>query len=149
MERVHYLAAEIFGYSYDHYQEKIEMGHTRFTKYMPEDVMVMELAEKTNWSDKELADKLDIDLDKAVDYKKALINAKRIVDAENSMKSYIEGVKESIDSVVESGIENEQDINKLVSQILYRTADFGFLLKNEGDELWQYSEMLRDYKGAK
>ena len=149
MERVHYLAAEIFGYSYDHYQEKIEMRHIRFTKYMPEDVKVMELAEKENWSDEELADKLDIDLDKAVDYEKALINAKRIVDAENAMRSYIEGIKESIDSVVESGIENEQDINKLVSQILYRTADFGFLLKNEGDELWQYSEMLRDYKRAK
>ena len=145
MEREHFLAAEIYGYSYDHYQEKIEMGHIRFTKIMPEDARLVEIADKENWSDEKLAEKLEVNLDKIEYYKKALNYAKRIVDAENSMKSYIESIKVSVETAVDSGIEDEHDINNLVSQILFRTADFGFLLKDEGNELWQYSKKLRDY----
>jgi len=145
MNRVHYLAAEMHGYSYEHYQEKLEMRHIRFTKHMPDYVKVMELAEKEQWSDEMLADKLEVDLDKVGDYKKSFILAKRIVDSENSAKSYIEGIKASVKIAVDSGITDEQDINNLVSQILYRTVDFGFLLKNDKKELHQYSRILKDY----
>lgn len=33
-----YLAAEMYGYSYDYYQDKVDIRHERFTKYMSEDV---------------------------------------------------------------------------------------------------------------
>lgn len=42
MKRYEYIAAEIFGYSYGHCHEKIEIEKPRFTKYMPSDVKQLE-----------------------------------------------------------------------------------------------------------
>ncbi len=38
MRRIHPLAAEVFAYSYDHYQDHLEIGNARFTRYMPDDI---------------------------------------------------------------------------------------------------------------
>lgn len=146
MKRVHYIAAEMFGYSYDNYYEKVEMGHIRFTKYMPDNVRMMEKAEKEQWSDVRLAKQLEVEIGKLVEFKSAYADAVRIVDADNSANAYIEGIKQSLKNAIEAGLESEADFNQLVSQILYRTADLSLLLREEEKELWEYSQIFRDWE---
>ncbi len=45
MRRIHSLAAEVFGYSYDHDQDHLEVGNTRFNRYVPDDIRTFERAE--------------------------------------------------------------------------------------------------------
>ena len=143
MNRVQYLAAEVFGYSYDHYQEKVEMRHIRFTKYMPNTIRQLEKAESDSISDIKLAEIVEIDVDKIKGLKEAFENAKRIVDTKNAGVSFENGVRASVKNFMEK--ENIQGVNveNLVEQIFYRAADLGFLLKEENKELSDYSEMLR------
>lgn len=146
MKRVHYIAAEMFGYSYENYYDKVTMGHIRFTKYMPDDVKAVEQAEQEEWSNERLAKKLNVSVSKLEVVRAAYIDAVKLVDAGDSVDKYIEGVIQSVKNAVEIGLKSEVDINQLVSQILYRTSDLSFLLREEEDELWTYSEKLRDWE---
>jgi len=143
VNRIHYLAAEVYGYSYDNYQEKVEMGHVRFTKYMPQAIKILEKAEIEPISNSELAKKLEIEVDKIDEWKEAYKRAKEIVDAGSAGASFKTGVRETVKNYVEEDKINKESIDALVEQILYRTADFGNLLKRENKELYEYSEMLR------
>lgn len=42
MKRYDYIAAEMFGYSYSHYQDKIDIGNRRFYRIMPNEVKLLE-----------------------------------------------------------------------------------------------------------
>jgi DNA-directed RNA polymerase specialized sigma subunit len=143
MNRIQYLSAEIYGYSYDNYQEKVEMRHVRFTKYMPQTIKILEKAELKPISDADLAKKLEIEIDKIEEWKEVYKSAKMVVDAGNAGDSFKIGIKETVKNFVEEEKMNEEKINELVEQILYRTADFGFLLKRENKEISDYSEMFR------
>ena len=45
---------------------------------------------------------------------------------------------------IEKGLNSGKDIDDLVGQIAYRTADLAYLLDMEEKELSDYSELLRD-----
>ena len=68
--------------------------------------------------------------------------AKQIVDAENPAESFRTGVRFSIQDALAGGL-NDKAIETLVTQICYRAADLGFLIKQEGTSLARYSEDLR------
>ncbi len=55
LTRKQMLAAEVFGYSYDHYADHLGIGHERFEKLMPDDIDVLEQAEQEGWDAKRLA----------------------------------------------------------------------------------------------
>ncbi len=46
MKRIHFLAAEIWGYSFAWYAGKVEMDHERFTEVMPDMVRTIARAEE-------------------------------------------------------------------------------------------------------
>lgn len=60
MKRYDYLAAELFGYSYQHYQEKLEIRHPRFSKYLPNVVRTLEKGINESWSDEKIANEIEI-----------------------------------------------------------------------------------------
>jgi len=143
MKEIHYLAAEVYGYSYDNYQEKIEMGHVRFTKYMPDSIRILIKAENENWDDEKLANKLEIDIDQVNSWKNSFRNAQSIVKGEHAGDSFKIAIRKTILDAVESGLSNDEEIETLIEQIYYRTNDFGFLLNKEGRKVSDYSIYLR------
>lgn len=142
MERIHYLAAEIFFYSYDNYDGHLGIND-RFDRLMPDDARLLDSALDGDIDAKALAKKLKMTEDDLIDYLQRTKNARKIVDAENLAEGFREGVKQSIQHALKKGIDNEADIDALVSQICYRAADLGFRLKQNGERLEQYSEDLR------
>jgi len=65
------------------------------------------------------------------------------VYAGNAEASFREAIKASILLSIESGLNSEENINKLVDQICYRTSDLAYLLDLEEKELSDYSGSLR------
>jgi hypothetical protein len=53
-------------------------------------------------------------------------------------------VRYSIQHAVEQGLGDKASIERLVTQICYRAADFGFRLDMEGKRLSHYSQELRE-----
>jgi len=58
-------------------------------------------------------------------------------------------VKYSIRHAIEDGLETNEDIDMLVTQICYRAADLAVLLEIEDKQLSDYSRELRREKGVK
>lgn len=143
MEKIYHLAAEMFGYSYEHYSENLEMRLIRFTKYMPDDIKILQDNERKNYSDSELADMLEIDIDLVQNYKDKYEKAKRIVNAKHAAESFMISVKESIRFSIDKGLSEDEDIDKLLVQIGYNVVDFGFLLDKEEKEIKDYNDYLK------
>ena len=51
MERKHLLAAELNAYSFANYADHLGIGNNRFEMYMPDEVLLLERAEREGWSD--------------------------------------------------------------------------------------------------
>ncbi len=148
MNRYRYIAAEMYSYSYDEYQRKLSSGNTRFTKYMPESVEIIEKAIEENWDHKKIAKVLEIDLENVSEWITSFLYAKEIVDSKHAGEAFRNGVKRSVLFAVEVGLDSEEKINELIEQICYRAADFGYLLKKEKKQMDDYSEYLRfDHNG--
>ncbi len=145
MTKKHLLAAELFHYSYDHYDDHLEGGNLRFTKLMPRDIEVMQRAEKENWTHKQIAKAIEIDEERVPGWLESWERAKDIVNAVNPSESFRKGVKYSIIDALREGLslEDNEKIDDLVIQICYRAADLGYLLDREGAKLSDYSEWLR------
>jgi len=131
MKRYDYLAAELFGYSYYHYQDKLDIGHIRFTRYMPNMVRDLERGINASWSDEKIAEKLDIELDQVSDFKESYHRATNIVDKNPPLRMFEEGIKSVIEIVFENDEFSEELKGKLVDQLMYRAKDFEFRLKEE------------------
>ncbi len=142
MKRVHYLAAEIFFYSYDNYDGHLGVCD-RFDRTMPDCARLLYAALDGEFDAKELAAKLEVTEDDLIEYLQRTRNARRIVDSDSAAEGFREGVKQSIQHAFEKGIEGEAAINALVGQICYRAADLGFLLKQNGQRLEEFAEELR------
>jgi hypothetical protein len=142
------LAADLFGYSYAHYADHLGdlpgEGNVRFERLMPEDVKVLERAERENWKPARLAKALEIAEDKVERYREMYRQAKDIVDAPTPAESFRRGVRHSIENAMQEGLSNARDVEKLVTQICYRAADLGYVLDAEGEQLSDYSEELRE-----
>ena len=147
MERIHYLAAEIFFYSYDNYDGHLGINE-RFDRLMPEDARLLDAALEGNFDSKDLAKRLDVDEDGLIDLLARAKNARKIVDADSPAHGFREAVKQSIEYAVKRGLDNPAAVEALAGQICYRAADLSFLLKANGERLEQYSEELRHEKSA-
>ncbi|MGI9550277.1 MAG: hypothetical protein ACR2MT_03680 [Aurantibacter sp.] len=143
MKKEELLAAEVYGYSYQHYQEKLEMGHPRFKKLMPEKISILEKAEKENWEEEKLSKALDIPSEHLPGLLDNFRQAIDIVDSSNSAESFRKSLKHSIKNALSEGLNSEKEIEALATQICYRTADLGYLIDQKGKKLTDYSEDLR------
>ena len=143
MSKKYLLAAETFSYSYANYADHLGIN-ARFDEYMPDDIDIIERVVNAKEGAAELAKKLDVELDIAQGILSSYLTAKDIVFAENAEASFRKGIKASILISLESGLNSEEEINKLVRQICYRTSDLAYLLDLEEKELTDYSETLRD-----
>lgn len=142
MKRIHYLAAEIFFYSYDNYDGHLGIND-RFDRMMPDDARLLDAALDGDFDAKDLAAQLKVTEDDLIEYLQRAKNARKIVDADSPADGFREGVKQSIQHALEKGIDDEAAIDALAGQICYRAADLSFRLKQSGERLEQYSEGLR------
>ena len=146
MNRYHLIAAELYGYSYAHYADKLDIGNERFRTYMPDDARTLEKAVKESWPLSKLARKLEVDEAECAKLLEAYAEAVQIVDGSDPAESFRRGVRTSIKNAVEQGLQTEHDIEQLVVQICYRAADLAFNLDQEGTRLSRYSAALREEK---
>lgn len=146
MKRRHLLAAEVYAYSYAHYQDRL--GNPRFSRLMPQDMDVLEKAELGGWPLKRLAKALECSEDEAEHARQAFQRAREVVDAPNPAESFRRGVRQSIEYALEKGLRTPEEVEALVVQVCYRAADLGFLLDQEGSTLSDYSRLLRREPGV-
>ena len=137
------LAAEIHGYSYDNYENHLGIGNIRFEKLMPDDVDILERAEREGWDSSRLAKALDIPEENVASFRRLYRKAKEIADAPTPAEAFRRGVRHSIQYAVEEGLGDVGSIERLVTQICYRAADFGFCLDTQGQRVLDYSWDLR------
>ena len=144
LSRKKMLAAEVYGYSYANYEDHLGIGNLRFEKLMPDDVDILEKAEREGWGSSRLAEALDIPEERVAGFQRSYQEAKEIVDAPTAAESFRRGVRISIQYAIEEGLGDKGSIERLVTQICYRAADFGFRLDMEGRRLSDYSDELRE-----
>lgn len=142
VKRIHYLAAEVFFYSYDNYDDHLGINE-RFDRSMPDHARLLESGLDGKIDAGDLAAKMEISEDDVIEFLQRAKNARKIIDAESPAEGFREAVKQTIQTALEGGVKDEADIESLVGQICYRAADLGFLLKKSGERLEQYSEELR------
>jgi len=142
MERKHFLAAELFAYSFANYADHLGVND-RFDKYMPDEVSVLETAERENWSDDRVASALKCDVAAVPGWRVRFRRAVAIVDAPTPAESFRRAVRDSIVQAVEEGLDAEVATERLVTQVCYRAADLAVLLQQTGTTLDHYSEELR------
>ena len=137
------MAAEIYGYSYANYEDHLGIGNIRYEKLMPDDVDTLEMAEQEGWDSSLIAQALDIPEERVASFQRSYQEAKEIVDAPTLAESFRRGVRYSIQYAVEQGLGDTGSIERLVTQVCYRAADFGFRLDMEKKRLSDYSKELR------
>lgn len=143
MTRKQLLAAEVFGYSFANYQDHLGIGNERFERLMPAAAMVLEQATRDSWPLPRVAAELDTDEENAQDLLDAYRRAIVVIDAPNAAEAFRNAVRFTIRNGTAEGLSTEEAIEKLVTQICYRTADLAYLLDREGKRLSRYSRHLR------
>ena len=133
----------MFCYSYANYHDHLGIGNIRFETLMPDTAEIVEQAAKDDWPLDRLAQKEEIDTDEAAARLAVLRNAIEIVDAENPAESFRNAVWQVIKRVAEEGLNGDQAIEDLVTQVCYRASDLAYLLQQEGKPLSRYSRHLR------
>jgi len=143
LDRRYLLAAEIYGYSYDYYED--HLGNVRFDELMPRQVDTLERAEGESWDDARLAATLEMGAGEIPALRDLYRRAVSIVDAPTPAESFRRGVRFSIQDALREGLDlnNEEAVERLVGQICHRAADLGYLLEVSGEPLAVYSEELR------
>ncbi|HEY0372290.1 MAG TPA: hypothetical protein VGD79_09830 [Thermoanaerobaculia bacterium] len=146
LDRWKLLAAEIYGYSYDHYAG--HEGNLRFDRYMPDDVRIVDRALRESWPLNRVAKELERSEEEAGLLLNAFRDALEVVDAPTPAESFRRSVRQAIQRALAEGVESEEEIEALVIQICYRAADLSFLLRARGEPLHQYSDLLRREPGV-
>ena len=142
MERKHFLAAEMFAYSFANYADHLGIND-RFDKYMPDEVSLLETAERENWPDDRLARALECDVADVPGWRERFRRAVAVVDAPTPTEAFRRGVRDSIIQARDEGLESDEAIENLVTQVCYRAADLAVLLDHVGKTLADASEELR------
>jgi hypothetical protein len=148
MERKHFLAAQIYGYSYTHYAENLNRENVRFTTLMPEEVDILEQAERENWEPSRLADTLGIEEAKVNIWQDLYETSRQIVDASSCIDSFRNSLRSILHDVASESLNDDEVIERVVAQICFRTADLGFLLDIENKRLSEYANLLRQTNGV-
>ena len=144
MKRKHFLAAEVFGYSYAHYADHLGIGNMRFEQLIPQQIATLERAEREGWDDARLAKALEVAPEEVAAWRTSFRQAQAIVDAPHPAEAFRRGVRSSVEDAVKDGLRDGATIERLVVQICFRAADMGYLLDQEGKRLSAYSQALRD-----
>ncbi len=142
MNKKFLLAAELFNYSYANYQNHLGIN-LRFDKLMPETFDTLQRAHQEQWSDAQIAETLEMDEELVPNWRRSYQRAIDIINAPHAAESFRRGVKYSVQLALSEGLETEEDVDRLVTQICYRAADLAVLLNNEGKRLSDYSQELR------
>lgn len=145
MKRRHFLAAEVYGYSYDNYRDHLGVN-VRFDRLMPESVDTLEKAVSENWSTAQVAEALEVPSEEAALFLEAIDRAKVVVDAENPAESFRNAVRFAVMHAVEEGLSDSESIEQLVTQVCYATADMALVLKQKDLPLSRFSRHLRREK---
>lgn len=141
MKKIHYLAADIFGYSYTHYQEKVSMNHPRFTKYMPEDVRKLKKARQENWTDEKIAEGLEMPIENVPHWKR-MYQLYADLDYEDHLgKFFLDSLKTDIKKLQIKLSASDQ--KKLIHALAYRLMDFNFMLEENDETLKDYDFYFR------
>ena len=143
MTREQLLAAEVFGYSYANYQDHLSIGNERFEQLMPTWATALECATRDSWSLSRVAAELDTDEENAQDLLDAYRRAIAVIDAPNAAEAFRNALRSTIRDAATEGLSTDEAMEKLVTQICYRTADLSYLLDCEGKPLSRYSRHLR------
>jgi hypothetical protein len=148
MERKHFLAAQIYGYSYSYYADNLDQENVRFTTLMPEEVDILEQAERENWEPQQLAEALGIEPVKIDIWQELYRTSKSIVDAGSCIDSFRASLRSILQTAVREGLESDDVIERVVTQICFKTADLAYLLTLEQKELSDYTDPLRQTVGV-
>ena len=143
LSRYQLLAAEIFSYSYANYRDHLGIGNVRFDKLMPQDAEILETAVLEDWPITRVAQKLKVDTDIATSLLNGTRDAIQVVDAENPSESFRQSVRQLVKRAAVEGLNDDDAIEQLITQICYRVSDLAYLLKAEGNDLSRYSRHLR------
>jgi hypothetical protein len=148
LTRAQLLAAEIFGYSFQNYEDHLGIGHVRYERMMPDEAVLLERAVREQWPLAKVATALETSEENAEHLLNRYHRAIAVIDAENPAESFRNAVRFVIQDAVSDGLSDEAAIEKLVTQICYRASDLGYLLKLRGEYLSRYSERLRKEPGV-
>ncbi len=143
LDRNHLLACEIFGYSFANYQNHLGIGNLRFERLMPEDAETLEQAHREKWAPSKVSKALSVNLETAEQLLAAYEQAIQVVDAETPAESFRNAVRFAIQHAMAEGLEDEDSVEDLVTQICYRASDLAVLLDMQGQPLSRYSRHLR------
>lgn len=143
MTREQLLAAEIFGYSFANYQDHLGIGNVRYERLMPTSATVLQRATRDSWPLSRVAAELDTDEENARDLLDAYRRATAVIDAENPAEGFRNALRFTIRDALVEGLSTDEAIDKLVTQICFRTADLAYVLDRDGKALSRYSRHLR------
>jgi hypothetical protein len=138
------IAAELFSYSYPNYADHLDIGNVRFEELMPGEVDLLEKAEREKWSLPRIAEEIDMSVEEVPGWLTKLQEAREIVDASTLVKSFRRALRQSIENALAEGLADRASVERLITQICYRTADLAYRLEDHGTHLSEYSEELRE-----
>ena len=143
LNRNQFLTAEIFAYSYANYADHLGIGNERFENLMPNDAATLELAVNEKWEISRLAKVLGIDSDTASSLIASTKDALKIVDAKNPAIAFREAITQLVTKTSEEGLNSDDAVRNLVTQVCYRVSDLAHLLAAEGTDLMSHCKELR------
>jgi hypothetical protein len=147
LNRTHLLAAEVYGYSFQNYEDHLGIGNQRYDKIMPERAMLLEQAVSENWPIATVAARLEISAEDAENLLDVFRKASAVIDAESPAESFRNAVRFLVQDAASEGLSSGDAIEKLVTQICYRAADLSYLLDLRDERLSRYSKHLRREPG--
>lgn len=138
------IAAELFSYSYPNYAAHLGIGNARFDKLMPQEVDLLEKAERENWESSRIAKEIDLPQEQVDGWLKKFREAKEIMDAPSLIKSFRRAIGQSIENAISEGLADRASVERLITQICYRAADLAYRLDASDHQLSDFSEELRE-----
>ncbi len=143
LSRQQFLTAEIFAYSYANYANHLGIGNDRFENLMPDDAAKLELAVRENWGISRVAQTLAVDSDTASSLIANTKDALKIVDARNPAIAFREAILQLVTKSSQEGLDSDDAVGHLVTQVCYRVSDLAHLLAADGSDLMSYCKELR------
>ena len=144
LSRREMIAAELFSYSYPNYSDHLGIGSARFEEIMPKEVDLLEKAERENWQLARIAEAVDLPIDEVSGWVSKFREAREIVDAPSLPKSFRRAVRQAVQQALDEGLADRASVERLVTQICYRTADLAYRLEAVDQHLSDHSEELRE-----
>jgi hypothetical protein len=110
---------------------------------MPDDAERLERAVSENWSLDRVAQELEVDADNAAEWLSTARDAIAVVDAENPAEAFRNAVRQVVSRAATEGLNDDESVEDLVTQICYRVSDLSILLKRDGNSLSRYCRHFR------